>query len=94
MQQWATLWRDIYLATTEDCIEQRDNHCDFKYRAPQGEFQLRLPKAQCYFLDTDTTVEHIAQHIADVLAKQFPGEHIQVKAFEGISKGATIMRPE
>ncbi len=39
-------------------------------------------------MDTDTTVEFIAQHIAVKLKEQMPDHRFTVKAFEGIAKGA------
>ncbi len=88
MTEWADQWCDIYLGSNSDCISRTDELSTFEYRAPQGAFYLRLPTAQCYLMDTDTTVEHIAQHIANTLAAREPGHHFRVKAFEGISKGA------
>lgn len=85
-------WQDIYLVTREDIVGTRtvlDVLCyDMKYRAQQGEFCLTLPQARCAVLDTDTTVELIAQ---DLLARVCPAEpeaHWTVRAFEGVDKGA------
>lgn len=88
MHAWAARWQDIYLANRADCLEQASGVCRFEYLAPQGKFSLTLPADRCDFLNTDTTVEQIAQHIADTLAAANPGHHYRVKAFEGISKGA------
>lgn len=92
MARWAQAWQDIYLATDADCIGQTADTTSFKYNAQQGEFTLTLPTKQCYFMATDTTVEHIAQHIADTLAEQQPGNRFKVKAYEGIGKGAIAER--
>jgi adenine-specific DNA glycosylase len=43
-------------------------------------------------LDTDTTVELIAAHIADTLKSEFPEDEIRVKAYEGVGKGAIAKR--
>lgn len=88
MQAWADKWRDIYIASSEDCIGKDDTSASFAYTSQQGEFSLTLPRAQCYFMDTDTTVEHIARHLAHVISREHLGERIRVKAFEGVSKGA------
>lgn len=88
MQDWAKKWQDIYIASNEDCIDKTTLSANFAYTSRQGEFQLSLPLQQCYFIDTDTTVEHLAQHMANEISKQYPGERITVKAFEGIAKGA------
>ncbi|MBR9870490.1 MAG: 6-pyruvoyl tetrahydropterin reductase, partial [Gammaproteobacteria bacterium] len=43
-------------------------------------------------LETDTTVELIAAHMADVLKAEFPADEIRVKAYEGVGKGAIAVR--
>lgn len=88
MQYWADKWQDVYIASNEDCIDKTPYSASFAYTSQQGPFQLTLPLQQCYFIDTDTTVEFIAQHLADQISQQHPGERITVKAFEGIAKGA------
>ena len=39
-------------------------------------------------IDTDTTVEFIAHHIAQKTRQENPETSIRVKAYEGINKGA------
>jgi 6-pyruvoyl-tetrahydropterin synthase len=89
---WAERWRDIYIGTREDLAEETELAgvaCyRFRYRARQGEFELTLPKARCYLIDTESTVENLAQHIAEVLGAEHPGSHFEVQAFEGVDKGA------
>ncbi|MFK0569620.1 6-pyruvoyl trahydropterin synthase family protein [Endozoicomonas sp.] len=89
---WATLWRDIYIATREDLqetfTEKGMEHYRFSYTANQGHFEISLPVANCYLIDTDSTVELLASHIAQSLATQLPGKTIRVAAFEGLNKGA------
>ncbi|GAB2190793.1 6-carboxytetrahydropterin synthase [Sessilibacter sp. MAH1] len=87
---WCEKWRDIYIGTEEDIIDDINGIYKFAYEAPQGRFELSLPKNNCYIIQTDSTVEQIAQHIAQVLKSQFPEDTIQVKAFEGIGKGALV----
>ncbi len=43
-------------------------------------------------LDSDTTVELIAAHIAGQLKSEFPEDAIRVKAYEGVGKGAIASR--
>jgi 6-pyruvoyl-tetrahydropterin synthase len=90
--EWSAQWRDIYIGTAEDVIgtSQRSGiDClEFGYRSAQGEFGLTLPRSACYLIDTDSTVENIAQHIADVLKTQEPTRVFKVYAFEGVDKGA------
>ena len=88
MTDWAQKWADIYIGTRADVVAETADTLTFAYQADQGYFELRLPKARCYLIDTDTTVEYIAQHIANTLQEAHPTEDIVVKAFEGIGKGA------
>lgn len=88
MEDWATRWSDIYIATQEDCVADDNETMTFRYEASQGHFRLRIPRSRCYVIDTDTTVEHIAQHLADKISALHTSDYIVVKAFEGIGKGA------
>jgi len=88
---WADRWADIYLASTEDLEGETDSErpaYHFAYDAPQGHFKLTMPQRVCYLMESDTTVECIAQHIAETLKKDFSANTITVKAFEGLHKGA------
>ncbi len=91
-QQWSEKWRDIYIGTQEDLREtvtiDNKEHYVFAYNAQQGAFNLTLPKKQCYLIETDSTVEFIAAHIAAQLHEREPAATFRVKAFEGIGKGA------
>lgn len=92
---WAERWRDIYIGTREDITMQPvvddENYYRFRYTSAQGEFELTLPQRCCYLIDTDTTVEFLATHIAQQTALENPGKSIRVKAFEGINKGAIAL---
>lgn len=91
MQRWAHKWQDIYIGTREDYVESNNiNNQAFSYKTSQGEFYLELPKSQCYLLNTDTTVELIAQHIAQTLKEENPQHNFTVKAYEGLAKGALV----
>lgn len=91
-QAWAERWCDIYIGTREDIkaelVVNGQDYYEFAYVAQQGEFTLTLPKRCCYLIDTDSTVELIAQHFAQATKAQYPDTLIRVKAFEGINKGA------
>ncbi|UTA49229.1 6-carboxytetrahydropterin synthase [Simiduia sp. 21SJ11W-1] len=89
-KDWATRWQDIYLGTQEDLVANENGLLKFAYRAQQGAFELDMPANHCYMLDTDTTVEWLATHIAHTLAAEAPGDTIRVQAFEGINKGAIV----
>lgn len=91
-QAWASGWRDIYIGTRADLIDGSDDadsgYLDFAYHGAQGPFGLRLPRRACYLIDTDSTVENIAQHIADTLKARHPESGFTVFAYEGVDKGA------
>ncbi|WP_226705114.1 6-carboxytetrahydropterin synthase [Microbulbifer elongatus] len=86
--QWAERWADIYLGTREDLQKDAGRQLHFAYSARQGEFTLTIPADRCEILDCDTTVEQLAQYMADQLAADHPGHEIRVRAYEGIGKGA------
>lgn len=89
---WCELWRDIYIGTAEDLQKDfEDNgmqYFEFSYQSEQGEFSLVLPAERCHIMEQDSTVELIAQHIADQLKEKNPQSSIKVKAYEGVNKGA------
>ncbi|MCQ3831129.1 6-carboxytetrahydropterin synthase [Microbulbifer elongatus] len=89
---WAERWEDIYLGTREDLTGESGEgdkvQLHFAYQARQGAFTLSIPASRCEILDCDTTVEQLAQYIADALAKENTGKDITVRAYEGIGKGA------
>jgi 6-pyruvoyl-tetrahydropterin synthase len=94
---WAKRFEDIYIGTREDITAEQVNihgiDCtSFKYQAPQGHFSLSIGNSQCYIIDTDSTVEWIAQHIAEQLKASYPNDQIRVKAFEGYRKGSIAQR--
>lgn len=95
--RWAKLWQDIYVGSEEDVTqrwvtENGTAYVTFEYEANQGEFALTLPERRVYMLDSDTTVELIAAHIAEQLKAEFPEDIIRVKAYEGVGKGAIASR--
>ena len=95
-EKWAKRWQDIYLITEQD-IDARfaingEPYYHVAYHAMQGDFVLKLPQAVCELLPTDSTVELIADFIARVLKAQYPNDHICVKAFEGVHKGAIAVQ--
>lgn len=89
---WAERWRDIYLATAEDRIETfEDNNTTyhrFSYDSDQGHFEIALPATRTEIMEPDTTVEWIACHLRDQTQKLEPANRIEVRAFEGVNKGA------
>lgn len=88
-QRWAGFFRDIYIGTTDDMTyTPAEAHRRFAYVSGEGRYLLELHRRHVYLLDTDSTVEHIAQHIADALKRDNPQRRYRVKAFEGVAKGA------
>lgn len=87
-QDFAAAWRDIYLGTREDLAAGSGGQLRFAYEAPEGHFELALPEATVDLLDADSTVERIAEHLAGLAAARRPGQAIEVRAYEGVMKGA------
>ncbi|MBL6752546.1 MAG: 6-carboxytetrahydropterin synthase [Nevskia sp.] len=85
---WAGRWRDIYLGTRADLVHAAGGRLRFEYRAADGDFALELPQARCDLLDADSTVERIAEHLALRIAAAQPGRAVEVRAYEGVMKGA------
>ena len=84
----AAAWADIYLGTREDLAGRANGRLHFAYAAPEGHFELELPEASTDLLDADTTVERIAEHLAWVAAARCPGQEVEVRAYDGVMKGA------
>lgn len=89
---WADRWRDIYIASREDLAGERQaegvRYLRFAYTAAQGDFELELPARGCYLIEPHTTIEHLAQHLAETLKAARPGQRFTARVFEGIDKGA------
>lgn len=91
-KEWAAKWKDIYIGTREDLREIIEidgiTHHHYQYVSAQGEFELIIPASCCYLIDMDTTVEQLAEHIAQTFKKQFPDKKVTIRAYEGVGKGA------
>jgi len=91
-QKWAEQWTDVYIGTRADLIGVSQynqlEYYEFGYRSAQGNFGLTLPRAVCYLIDGDSTVENIARHIVEQLKSQYPDDRFKVYAYEGVDKGA------
>ncbi|WP_304525481.1 6-carboxytetrahydropterin synthase [Halomonas sp. I5-271120] len=91
--EWASRMADRYLVDESD-VEDKDvaqGELTTRYRAPQGDFLLRLPRERCLILPTATTIEQIAAWLAGEIAAE-TGQVTRVQAFEGIGKGAIAER--
>ena len=62
---------------------------EIAYKSSQGLFKGSLPGNEIYLLQTESTVEnlsiHFAKHVKQLVNE---GDKVQVKAYEGIGKGA------
>lgn len=97
---WANRWSDIYVGTSEDLVNAEalsekvrslantQKHYCFAYESSQGVFELVIPKSETEMVDTDSTVECLAQYLADEQQKLTPEIDIEIIAFEGVGKGA------
>lgn len=86
-QLWAERWRDIYLGTQEDVVQDTEERIRFEYSSVDGDFALELPASRCELLNGDTTVERLAAHIAQAVRREVTGP-VEVRAYEGLLKGA------
>lgn len=84
---WAARWRDIYVGSRAHLVTTPDAQCRFAYDAGEGHFELDLPAVRCALIETESTVEQIAAHIATEVATMRPGQQVLVRAFEGVGKG-------
>ncbi len=95
-QALALRWFDIYLGTEDDVLAQGNGRVRFGYDAPQGRFELALPESRVEMMPGDTTVERIAEWIADATALSQPGgaaqAAVEIRAYEGVMKGAIARR--
>ena len=91
-QTWAKRFDDIYIVTRSHIHgEATDGETPMlllRYRAQEGDYFLNLPKVRCHAIDTESTVEHIAAHIAEVTQRETGADKVRVRAFEGVLKGA------
>ena len=87
-EEWAERWNDIYIGSLEDLQDASDDYHHYSYSSSQGAFEMTLPAICCDLINADSTVENIAQHIADQLKTAHPASSFEVHAYEGINKGA------
>lgn len=92
--EWASRFDDIYLVTGDHVQADDGLQLSLSYTAPEGLFELSLPASRCYRLgtDTDSTVENIAEHLAEEIRLHHPGRAVEVRAYEGVMKGAIARR--
>lgn len=92
-QAWARDWQGVFIGSRSQLVGGADQpRLRFAYRAEQGAFELDIAAGRCVILDGPATVENIADHIASTLAERHPGHLVQVRAYEGVGKGAIAAR--
>ncbi|MBL4794881.1 MAG: 6-carboxytetrahydropterin synthase [Pseudomonadales bacterium] len=92
-REWCKQWEDIYIGTKSDLVDTLEkNMYRFEYQAEQGRFMIQLAKTDCYLVETESTVEQLAIHIAEVLKQRTPNSSFRVRAYEGVKKGAIAIR--
>jgi len=98
-EYWAKRWCDIYIGSDEDIVDIKEtvfsllypdpnHHHVFAYESSQGRFELAIPKTESEMIDTDTTVECLAQFMADEHKRLSHKSDFKVLAYEGVGKGA------
>ncbi|MEM0515158.1 6-carboxytetrahydropterin synthase [Pseudoalteromonas sp. YIC-827] len=95
-KQWADRWEDIYLLSAEDQVEAtqlqhiqaKEGDLCSRYRSTQGEFELAISAERVEVLPCDTTVECIADFMAQELKREYPDKQVKVTAYEGVGKGS------
>ena len=89
-RQWGAWLDNRYLLEEADMTEHSETQLTCRYEAAQGRFSITLPTERCCVLPKPTTVENIAQWLANQIAEK-TGIVTEVHAFEGINKGATAL---
>ncbi len=91
-QSWEQRWRDIYIGSRADVIASSEQdgaaYLHLGYTTHEGHFEIELPTERCYLIDADSTIENLAQHLADALKQEHPESNFRVRLFEGVNKGA------
>lgn len=88
----ARRWEDIYIGTQEDVESLKSGRIKFSYASDQGAFELEINEERVHLMNSDSTVECIAEHVLKLLETEHEGSFkpcaFKVQAFEGIGKGA------
>ncbi len=77
-----------YIGAAADLESSAGGRHRFAYLGSQGAFELELPSARTYVIESEPTVESITAHMARQIASEHRGQQVQCRAFEGIGKGA------
>lgn len=91
-KHWSDTLADIYIGSRSDILSQTNYRTRFAYDAPQGHFEIELDNNTIHLIETDSTIECIAEHIANQVKASHPNSTIKIKAYEGVKKGAMAIR--
>lgn len=78
-----------YFVDRNTIIETTQTRITLGYTAPEGYYQLTIPRHQAIIMDTETTVENIAQHLLHTSENTMI---TAVQVYEGWQKGAFASR--
>jgi len=67
--------------------------CRIRFDGPNGEFDLKVPKASTFLMEGEATIENLADSVLKLLAPKMPKQvqGIGVYIYEGLNKGSHIM---
>ena len=85
--RWQQQFDGRYIGSEQDLSISGQRH-RYAYEASQGRFELDLPASRSCPIEAEPTVEHITAHMARSIAREYPGQRVECRAFEGIGKGA------
>lgn len=90
-EQWAKRLACSYIASkhhiAETSLINSIEHTRMAYTAEEGDFAITLPSEHLFIMSNVTTVENIADCLAQNIGAEHHG-HVLVKAYEGVGKGA------
>ena len=85
---------DHKLFISKEYIVEEDNRsCRIKFDGPNGEFDLNVPRASTFLMESEATIENLADSVLKLLAPKMPKQvqGIGVYIYEGLNKGSHIM---
>jgi 6-pyruvoyl-tetrahydropterin synthase len=80
---------DRYIVSRDDIVTvSAEGALTTAYAAPEGHFELQLPVGRCVVIDSDSTVECLADWLLGEALALTSARPLRVRAFEGVNKGA------
>ncbi|MEM0383354.1 MAG: 6-carboxytetrahydropterin synthase [Candidatus Caldarchaeum sp.] len=79
------------LVSPKYVVQELDGVVRVVFEGVGGVYDMSLPKSSVYFIETDSTVENISEHIARRVKKLMPPNvlKVSVRMTEGFGKSAT-----